>query len=377
MKRVSLIALALIVGCGLNFAQGNGPLFSTDVFCKGENGYDTFRIPAVVRAESGDILAFAEARRNSPKDYGDIDLVLKRSTDGGRTWGEMTVVWDDKDNVCGNPSVVVSGRSGRVILLATWNYGKDTERKISLRESEDTRRVFCLYSDDDGLTWSDAREITADVKKPEWTWYATGPCHAVQKVKAPHKGRIIVPCDHGDFDEKVSHSHIIYSDDDGLTWHLGGDPGTGNESTVAELKNGALMLIMRGTRTPDRTGQYRTVSLSRDGGKTFSAPYKEKALIEPVCEASLINYCANGKLSSTLLFSNPECMPERKNMTIKQSDDSGRTWHTVILLSEKPAAYSDMVVLGNGDVGIFYETGEEGPYEKMVFSLIPAAVFTK
>ncbi len=368
MKKV-LYLLLILYPCFLH-AQDE-ILLSTILFRKGEAGVDTYRIPSLVQTNDGTILAFAEARKNSRKDTGDIDLVLKRSEDGGKTWSGIITVWDDAENVCGNPTPVVDRRTGRILLFSTWNDGRDAEKQIHARTSIDTRRIFVMYSDDDGLTWSEAREITSDVKMPEWTWYATGPCHAIQLTKGKHKGRIVVPCNHGVFG-KGTESHVFYSDDGGQTFCLGGSPHVGNEATVAELKNGNLLLNMRGARTADRVekGAARLAAISRDGGESFEAPYSEYGLIEPVCNASIINYCKTGKPTGTLLFSNPEHPRKRKNMSVRKSDDSGKTWKTVYRLSENPAAYSDIMVLNDGNIAIFYETGKESCYETMVFTVL-------
>lgn len=381
MKRIILYILSFI--CAYPLSAQSGPVFSETVFKKGDNGVHTYRIPSMVQTNEGTILAFAEARQNSRKDTGDINLVLRRSEDGGRTWGDIITVWDDAENVCGNPTPVVDRTTGRILLFSTWNNGQDVEKDIHARTSIDTRRIFVLYSDDDGLTWSDAREITEAVKLPEWTWYATGPCHAIQLTKGKLKGRIVVPCNHGVLGQGThsqgTHSHVFYTDDGGETFHLGGCPEVGNEATVAELKSGDLLLNMRGPRTEDRVekGAARLAAVSHDGGETFAEPYSEHGLIEPVCNASIINYYKNGRTTSTLLFSNPEHKTKRKNMSVRQSDDSGKTWRTVCRLSDLPAAYSDLLVLDNGDVAIFYETGVDSCYEKMVFSVLPRQMFNK
>ena len=340
------------------------------IFNRGENGVHTYRIPALVQAKDGTLLAFSEARWNSSSDTGNIDLVLKRSTDGGLTWGPSITVWDDGDNVCGNPSPVVDRASGRIILLSTWNKGCDPERKIHLRTSEDTRRVFLLFSDDNGLTWSKPREITAETKKGDWTWYATGPCHAIQL----RSGRIVVPCDHNVFKDGKdagSHSHIIYSDDLGQSWHIGGDSPVGNESTVVELDNGDLILNMRGGRNDRKpTGYARIAAISRDGGETLEAPFHVKGLIEPVCNASIIDYSPAGKRTGKILFSNPEHISKRVNMTLRMSDDGGKTWERVCTLQEGPTAYSDLCVLQDGDVAVLYEAGEGYSYENITFARV-------
>lgn len=371
-KNILLTAMALVLTSAVAFSQNLGKI----VFQKGENGFDTYRIPSLVQTQKGTILAFAEARKFNRSDTGDIDLVLKRSEDGGKTWGKIITVWDDGMNVCGNPCAVVVRETGRIVLLSTWNHGEDHETDIHARTAKDTRRVFTMYSDDDGLTWSDAVEITSSTKLPEWTWYATGPCHAIQT----RTGRLVVPCNHGVYEERPAgtHSHVIYSDDQGATWHIGGSPLVGNESTIVELDNGDLMLNMRGPRDPDRVEKYgaaRLVAVSHDGGLTFDEPYYEKGLIEPVCNASIIDYSPGGKNTGKILFSNPETRNKRRNLTIRMSRDLGKTWERVYNVTEGPTAYSDLVVLENGDVGCLYESGLTMSYEFISWQRIPAKIF--
>ena len=165
------------------------------VYTEGEAGYAGFRIPVIIRTVDGTLIAFAEARRHDKRDSGDIDLVMRRSEDDGHTWGPITTVWDDSSNTCVNPAPAILS-DGRIVMLATWNRGCDRERQIENHTSVDTRRVFVLRSEDHGRTWSHPEELTSEVKAPEWTWYATGPCHAIVKRRTPHKGRIVVPANH-------------------------------------------------------------------------------------------------------------------------------------------------------------------------------------
>lgn len=370
MTRYLLTTMLFLLSISAATAQNLG----TIIFSKGENGFDTYRIPAIVKADDGSILAFAEARKFSQSDTGDIDLVLKRSTDGGKTWGPVITVWDNDDNVCGNPCPVVIRETGRIVLLSTWNLGTDHERDIIKKTSADTRRVFSMYSDDNGFTWSEPAEITSEVKHPEWTWYATGPCHAIQTKT----GRIIVPCNHGVENERQTRSHIIYSDDQGKTWKIGGLLPTGNESTVAELEDGSIILNMRGARIPEREEKYgsaRIAAVSTDGGLTFSEPYYEKSLIEPVCNASIINYNPAGQKTGKVLFSNPEHKSDRVNLTIRLSRDHGKTWERAYTVTDGAAAYSDLLVMDDGDICIIYETGVKNAYEYISFQRIPAEFF--
>lgn len=338
------------------------------VFEKGEGGYDTFRIPALIKAGNGDLLAFAEARKNGAGDTGDIDLVVKRSYDEGHTWSNFNIVWDDGDNVCGNPCPVVDRETGRIVLVMTWNDGRDHEKAIHSRESIDTRKVFVSFSDDNGNNWTKPQDITSDTKLPEWTWYATGPCHAIQISRGKHKGRIVVPCNHGVYDNgpQGTVSHVIYSDDCGYSWNIGGILPVGNEATVCELRSGNLMLNMRGVKSKQRNSNpYRWAAISKDGGENFDEPYLDHGLIEPVCNASIINFKHKGKASSRLLFSNPCDAKRRANMTVQISKDNGTSWQPLCTLPGQKAAYSDICITGRNSFAVLYEHGDSSPYEKI------------
>ncbi|MBQ3536619.1 MAG: exo-alpha-sialidase [Alistipes sp.] len=346
----------------------------TTLFHAGMDGYHTFRIPAIIQSRKGTLIAFAEARRYGGGDSGDIDLVARRSEDGGKTWGEMIMVWDDGQNTCGNPAPVVDRASGRIILPMTWNSGKDKEHEIVKRTSQESRRVFVCHSDDDGLTWSNPTEITSQTKLSSWTWYATGPCHAIQLWSKPHRGRLVIPCDHGNFTGNGSddYSHIIYSDDCGDTWHIGGVMQGGNESTIVERKDGSLMLNARWQR--GKTKGARHYSISEDGGESLGEVMRDEQLPEPACQASIIGYSHKGKPTDHLLFVNPASSTRRENLTLRQSFDGGESWDEGIVIEPGNTAYSDLVVTRNGDVGILFETGEKSPYEKIVFVVIPKKI---
>lgn len=368
MKKI-LVATLLLIGL---LAESNAYNSSTrvTVFKKGMAGYCTFRIPAIVRTKDNTLLAFAEARRNNGGDSGDIDLVVRRSEDGGKSWGDIIVVWDDAENTCGNPAPIVERESGRIILLMTWNRGEDKERQIMRRTSIDTRRVFICHSDDDGVSWSAPEQITNSVKPEEWAWYATGPCHAVQLQHKAHRGRIVVPCVHSLYDGKHTYynAHLIYSDDRGESWKVGATLTNGNESTVAERKDGSLMHNSRWQRGAARYARHYTIS--KDGGETCGEVVRDENLIEPVCQGSIIGYSVKGKATNRLLFSNPASTKHRKNLTLRQSYDGGVSWSKGLVIEEGPSAYSDIVILPHKEVGIVFECGEKSPYERIDFCVV-------
>jgi len=350
-KPVLLFAL-LLLGCQPSSTPP--PPTETVVYTSGEGDYHTYRIPVVIAAQSGTLLAFAEGRKGGRGDAGDIDLLVKRSTDNGLTWSEPIVVWDDGPNTCGNPAPVVDQETGTIHLLMTWNKGSDKEGDIMTGTSEFPRMVFHTSSSDDGLTWEQPTDISESTREPDWRWYATGPVHGIQLTQGPHAGRLVIPANHSipaeTRDPASYRSHVIYSDDGGATWQLGGvhEPYT-NESTIVELSNGRLMQNMRSYHGKNQ----RAVSTSSDGGMIWSAVVLDSTLIEPVCQASLLKH------GEALLFSNP-ASTNREKMTIKISYDDGISWPDEQEIYNGSAAYSSLVSLPEERVGLLYERNEYG-----------------
>lgn len=328
-----------------------------DVFVSGEGGYHTYRIPSVIVTKEGTLLAFCEGRKGGRGDSGDIDLVLRRSEDRGKTWSPFQVVWDDEGNVCGNPCPVVDRKTGTVWLLMTWNLGEDHEGEIVGGTSKDTRRVFVTSSRDDGKTWTEPVEITETTKKPAWTWYATGPGVGIQL----EKGRLVVPCDHKHAGDKNRyHSHVIYSDDCGKTWRLGGVTENGsNECQVIERSDGSMLMSMRRARTVKEP--FRVMAVSKDQGMTWTESWFDETLVDPRCQGCMIR---SGKL---VLHSNAGHRSQRVKMTVRISRDEGKTWPESRVLHEGPSAYSCLAALPEGEAACLFECGEKHPYEKIVF----------
>lgn len=349
-------------------AAGAAALEESEPFASGVGGYHTYRIPAVVATAKGTILAFAEGRKHGAGDSGDIDLLLRTSLDGGRTWGPVQVVVDDGPDTAGNPAPVVDPKTGTVWLLFSKNLGARGEAEIV--EKGAPRTVWVARSADGGATWSAPREITAQAKRPEWTWTATGPGHGI----ALRGGRLLVPCDHvlgrsRDY-AKSAYSHAIVSDDGGETWRLGGafGPGT-NEWTAVEVAPDVVYANARNYVLPKR----RAYAWSRDGGLSFEPRRWDESLPEPVCQASAIGIPDPGGTGKTrIVFANP-ASERREKLTVRLSDVEGKTWPAARVLHEGPAAYSDLVLLPSGEIGCLYERGEKGPYEEIAFARFDVA----
>ncbi len=342
------LGLCCLVFSTSGWAADGGPE-ETTVFAAGENGTHTYRIPALVVTARGTILAFCEARHDNARDHGNIDLVVRRSEDGGRTFDSTITIWNDGERTIGNPCPVVDRATGTIWLPFT-------------RDNDD---VFVTHSTDDGKTWAKPTAITPEVKRPGWTWYATGPGYGVQLSS----GRLIIPSDHRVGDETFSHSHVIYSDDSGKTWKLGGiSELKTNECTAVELADGRLCLNMRSYFGLNR----RAVAISRDGGETFGPVRHDEALIEPVCQGSIVRYALPGEKQTAgpILFSNP-ASKTRDHLTVRLSTDEAQTWPISRVLYEGPAAYSDLAVARDGTVLCLYERGKTRPYDKIVLARFP------
>ncbi len=344
-------------------AKGPGVM----VFNSNEEGYKCFRIPAIIQAQSGDLLAFCEGRKKGCSDTGDIDLVMKRSKDKGKTWSSLQVIWDDSTNTCGNPAPVIDRETGVIFLLSTWNLGTDHESQIIDQTSEDTRHVYVLSSQNQGESWTEARKITEQTKLSEWTWYATGPGSGIQLRNPSYSGRLMVGCDHIEAGSKKYYSHVIYSDDHGDSWNLGGTTPHDqvNECEVAELPDGKIMINMRNY---DRNKRFRQTAISSDGGMSWLSQRHDTTLIEPICQASLQSYSYQN--IQALLFSNPADKSSRINMSVRISFDHGQSWPDSVVIHSGPSAYSDLIVLDQGEIGCFFESGVKSPYERIVYSSI-------
>ena len=345
------------------------PLTQKALFVQGREGYNNYRIPALLTTQADTLLAFCEGREGG--DSSDIDLLVRRSEDGGTTWASKQVIWNEGRNVCGNPCPVQDRDTGVIWLLLTWNDSTDSGKKLHNGTAKDTRRVYVCSSQDDGRTWSKPIEITATTKKIDWWWYATGPGVGIQLRQGAHKGRLVIPCDHTS--KAGFASHVIFSDDHGKSWQLGGSVSGGcNECQVVELADGTLMLNVR--MQEDGQGK-RGIATSEDGGLTWSELKLDPLLIEPVCQASFLRYTlASTHGKNRLLFSNPASAPspgqsraDRVKMTVRLSYDEGKTWPVSKLLHDGPSAYSCLAVLPEGDIGCLYEGGETR-YGEIVFA---------
>jgi sialidase-1 len=360
-----------------------------DMFSPGMLRVPVFRIPSLLTLPEGVCLAFAEARPHL-HDSGVIDLVLRRSTDHGRTWAPARVILEGgmigaaRNATVGNPTAVFDRRKKVVWLLLCSNHADDAEWQIHARAGRESRRVWVTSSADLGKTWAKPHEITKGVKHQSWTWYATGPGVGVQL----ENGRLLVPCNHAEdvhepdcpylVHQRRSRmvSHAIYSDDHGKTWHVGGIAADHtNECCLAALPSGRVLLNCR-----DWSGRFQRVKqFSTDGGLTFKGAQHDPTLIEPEpqgCQGSMIAVAkhpsepdAGGAAGDKgiVFFCNPSS-DRREMLTVRRSDDGGATWSRAFCLEEGPSAYSCLGLTHDGYLGVLYERGGQ-----ISFARIPSA----
>ena len=357
--------------------QRSQPTF-TDVFCQGvaNDGYPRVRIPAVCVTKKGTVLAFAEGRQGG--DHSENDIIMKRSTDRGKTWSKVQIIAADGKNCLNNPLPVVLSDTGRVLLVyqvfPSDRHGRAIGKHVTLAspglDGPGVQKCFLVQSDDDGLTWSKPRDITAMVKRPKRIEsFASGPGVGIQLRRGKHTGRILVPINQSwhEGGSRRFEVYTAYSDDGGTTWKIGaaaakGDPGEGNEVQVVELADGSVLLNSRSTGR----ARLRKTARSTDGGQTFSPLVDAKALIEPQCQGSILRYTdpLDG-FKSRLIFSNPASQSGRRNGTIRLSTDEGKTWPVARTLYAGGYAYSCLTVLPDGTIGCLFE--RDG-YKRITFA---------
>jgi sialidase-1 len=339
-------------------------------------GYACFRIPAIVRTTSGTLLAFAEGRVLNCGDAADIDIVVKRSTDGGRTWGPLQVVTEGAGDTHGNPAPVVDRRTGRILLAETFNTGRTDAGNCTVPCD---RTPHLQYSDDDGRTWSEPRDLSGEILPGHWnSWYATGPVHGIQLTRGKHAGRLVFGVNTETWNgSRVSANHaaLVVSDDGGDSWRVGatdtwpiGQDGTfrqkPSEVTLTERADGTLLVSGREQDGTDLG--HRSQTLSLDGGDSFATPFRALPdLYTPQVQGATL------RLGDRMLLSAPADPDRRRTMMVRSSYDGGRTWESVdrgTVVTTDWSGYSDMAAVDRATVGLLYEGGAVDARDEIRFA---------
>lgn len=375
----ALLATVLTTGLISTMAIAEAFFEKLDPYEAGRDGYALYRIPGLVVSKRGTVLAYCEARRTGKSDWDTIDILLRRSTDGGKTFGPPTKMADvpgpkirnpiiaryqnaKADDVTYNNPVAIADRDGTVHFLFCLEY----------------MRCFHMRSQDDGLTWSKPIEVTSAFERfrPEYDWkvIATGPAHGIQLKN----GRLVVPIwlstsTGGGNAHRPSVTATIFSDDGGKTWQRGdiAVPNTDewinpNETVVVQLADGRVMLNVRSESKANR----RLVTVSKDGATGWTKPRFDEALLEPICMASIVRLSEKSQSNkSRIVFANPSNLGradgrevpgqsrDRRNLSIKLTFDEGETWPVNKVLEPGFSGYSDLAVATDGTILCLYERG--------------------
>lgn len=371
---IALFFSILLLGLSADGAE-HGFMEKADIFKAGENGVALYRIPGIVVTAKGTVLAYCEARKNSSSDWGEIEVHLRRSTDGGKSWEPAKQIAHlgarlpaspvalrlkkaaENEQTVNNPVAIVDRVTGAVHFVYCINY----------------QRAFYMRSDDDGVSFSKPVEISSTFEKfrPEYDCnvIATGPGHGIQLAN----GRLVIPVwlSTGERGHGPSVTATIYSDDHGKSWKRGeiAIPDTQktvspNETVIVQLADGRVMLNARSISKQHR----RIVTTSADGATGWSEPWFDDSLWEPICMASMVRVSAKPESErNRILFANPHNLSradgkevpggnrDRVNLSVKLSYDEAQTWTVNKILDEGRSAYSDMAVLPDGTILCFYE----------------------
>jgi sialidase-1 len=383
MKRVCLSVFVFFVTTIIAVPQTT----PVTVFESGKEGHKSYRIPAIVSLKNGTLLAFAEGRVNNAGDFGDINIVLKRSTDHGKTWSAIQTIVNYDQLQAGNPAPVVDltdplHPQGRVFLF--YNTGNNHESEV--RKGKGLREVWYKTSTDGGVTWSEAVNITTQVHRPkrpaintaynfneDWRSYANTPGHAMQFNTGVYKGRIFVAANHSAgeplWQAEDYKAHGFYTDDHGKTFQLSEtvDRVGGNEAMASQISGNRLMMNIRNQKGDVRA---RLIAISKDGGAKWDSVYFDNNLPDPVCQGSILTV-GKRKEKNIVAFCNAADTKTRDNLTLRISYDDGFTWKKNFTIDSTGkrdnAAYSDIVRISKKKIGILYEKDN---YAKIIFTVV-------
>jgi hypothetical protein len=361
--------LLLLLAAPLPAAEPS--LSKTNLFEAGKGGYALYRIPGIVVTARGTLLAYCEARKNLSGDWGHIDILLRRSTDGGKTWDGPRKINADHRKVPRNPAAVAQklGKPGEVTVNNPVAIVDRKTKAVHFLYCVEYMRCYYLRSDDDGKTFTKPVEITPALEKfrrdYKWRVVGTGPGHGIQL----RNGRLLVPVwlstGTGGHAHRPSCVSVIYSDDHGKTWQRGDivaadpRPKNPNESIAVQLRDGRVLLNTRHEDTP----HLRAVSVSADGATKWSKLRFDKALPEPICMAAIVRLSERpAAKKDRILFANPHnpAGRARKNLTVKLSYNECKTWAAARALEPGVSGYSDLAVGPKGAIYCFYERGGLG-----------------
>ncbi len=364
------ISLALLVETAFGQSPVNNTVFSMEEVDGVTYGY---RIPSLLTTAKGTLLAFAE-RRVGLHDHAQNDVVLKRSVNKGKSWQAMQVIADSGMNSLNDP-LAVELESGRILLMfQMFPYGIHARNSGWIQMADNgydgprNTKSYLTYSDDEGKTWAEAREITKMVR-PHDRISIGSPGVGIQLKRGKHKGRVLMPLYYTrklNQNERDWTNGVAYSDNEGLTWKTSNDipeighTGFGNEAQIVEKPDGSILFVAR-----NQEGIHRKVATSKDGGVTWENMRVDYGLPGTPCQGSVLRYSWPEDGESLILQSGPANKYKRTQGTIRLSEDEGKSWSYSREIPAEFFAYSCLTKLSDGDIGLLYETNQ---YLNIVFT---------
>lgn len=350
------LILSLCLVCSLQVI-GSERTFDTipkiTVFTAGDDGIDSYRIPTLVTSKKGALLVFAEARKISSTDKTPTDIAFKRSEDNGKTWSKIKLLTEGGENAFMDPVALVDKVTGKIFLFTTLWPADD--------HSMFKNTAWVITSDDDGKTWSKPRNITEEIVAKDHYIGGFGPGAGIQMVGSEFENRLIIPT--RQTDGKISKNRTVYSDDHGETWQIGMPAPDGGEYQITESPHNMLRYNLRAGKGK------RTVSVSKDGGESWSASHIDFRLQSSVdyggCQGSMLG------IDNILFYVGPAgglgsaTHEDRQNLFIYRSLDGGDTWENDYLLHDKSAGYSCITQLADGGLAIIFEAADSEGFPKM------------
>ncbi|MCM1484508.1 MAG: glycoside hydrolase [Muribaculaceae bacterium] len=353
-----MLTIACCLGAGAQTPPNRSLVFDLNTY-----GSKYYRIPGIVTAKDGSLVAVADKRIEHNGDLpAKIDVVVKRSTDGGKTWGEqITVARHDSIGGFGDPAIVVDKKTGDILIICS--HGNGLWQKSPAH-------ISVIRSKDNGLTWGEPLDINPQIysttgekgKLNVTSMFASS--GAATQLK---NGRIMFALVTRQDGVKDFPVYAVYSDDGGKTWKVSDNPATlnGDESKIVQLKDGSLIMSIR-----NRYKGPRIFSYSKDNGKTWSDPVEMKDLPDPACNGDILRYSVDGR--NLLLQTMPGHPSKRENVSVWVSSDNGKTWPHKHQIVNCPSGYSAMTVLPNGNIGfLIEEEADNGDGYRLWFTELP------
>jgi hypothetical protein len=374
MKHTLLLLLAWFVAYIANgTSEPAEDLKRTIVFETGLDGEEYgYRIPSLICTGKGTLIAFAE-RRIGLHDHAQNDIVMRRSEDNGESWQPVQVIADFGMSSLNDPLATML-ESGRILLVfSEFPYGIHARNSGWIQMADKgyggprNTRSFITWSDDDGQSWAEPREVTR-MLRPHDRIHAGSPGIGIQLTRGEYKGRVILPLYHTrklNDEERDWTNAVAWSDDEGETWTLSNDisqtghTGYGNEAQVVELSDGSLLFMAR-----NQGGFHRKVAISKDGGRTWTNMRVDYELPGTECQGSLLRYDWSGDGEGLIVQASPADKYGRLKGTVRISGDNGNNWQWSREIEPGFFAYSGLTKLQNGEVGLLYESAG---YSTMTF----------